>query len=628
MSPAVLYLAVAAVAAGLAIAITPQVRRAALARGYVAGVSNDRWHRRPTAHVGGVAIFLAFSGAVAVGLLLLRPAGVLGLPGVELRPLTALVVAGVLMFATGLLDDLRPLPPAPKLLVQVAAGAILVSGGVMLRLTGFGPVDVFISLSWFVLITNALNLLDNMDGLAGGVAAIAAGFLGVIFVLDGMIPFAMVAFALAGALMGFLRHNVAPARIFMGDCGSLFLGIFLAGLALAPAPGLSRGLFGVVMLPVLILAVPILDTTLVTAGRIADGRPIAVGARDHASHRLVALGLPEAKAVRILWLLAVAGGTLGVLLRTRERAYAYLVGGILMIGLALLGAFLIGVGVRRPVARGGAGLLQRLFAWQRGKPFLSLGIDLALFTAVYYGAYTLRWDDAALTQELSYFSASLPLLIVAKTAAFVAVGVYRIDWRHFALPSAGLLLKGAALGSLLFVAGAVLLLGPGPSRGVVIIDFVFTALFASLARLSFRLFEALSHQLDQTALPTLVVGHGADVPVVFTHLRTSARPRLRPVGFVDIEPGARPGSVMGVSRYVGFAGVEEALSKEGPAAVLFCDRGETDTADALRRRLLGRGVPLYRLSVELEQLALPLVGDEAQPEGPSSSSGVPTPPGH
>jgi len=166
------------------------------------------------------------------------------------------------------------------------------------------------------------------------------------------------------------------------------------------------------------------------------------------------------------------------------------------------------------------------------------------------------------------------------------------------------------------------------SRGVVIIDFVLACVLTSLARLSFRLFEALGHQLDQTAIPTLVVGHGADVPVVFTHLRTAARPRLRPVGFVDLTRDARAGSVMGVNRYAGHSELEKALAREEPAAVLLCDRGGPGGADFLRRSLLGKGVPLYRLSVELEQLALPLSSDDPVPGGPSTHPGVGTEPRH
>lgn len=474
MRSMIVFVSVGALAAVLSVLITPVVRRFAIRRGFVAGASSDRWHSEPTPYLGGVAIFLAFAATLVVGFALISPAGLvapeLWPDDLGWRPLAALGAAGGLMFIAGLWDDVRPLGPAAKLLAQLTAGAILVSGGVMVRLFGFVPVDVVVSLLWFVGITNAMNLLDNMDGLAAGIAAIAATFLGVVFVIDGLAPFALMAFTLAGAALGFLRHNAHPARIFMGDSGSLFLGVFLAGLALAPAPGLSRGLFSVLAIPLLVLAIPILDTTLVTAGRIAEGRPIARGGRDHASHRLVALGLPEREAVRVLWMLALAGGVLGVLLRTSERAYAYLVGGILLVSLALLGAFLLRVASNGTSEAIRSTRMQRLVTWMIDRPVLPFVLDIGLFVIAYYGAYLVRWESVALERELEYMRASLPLLVVAKSAALVLVGVYRSEWRFFSLPTFALVLRGSLLGSLLFVTSAVFILGPGLSRGVVIVD--------------------------------------------------------------------------------------------------------------------------------------------------------------
>jgi UDP-GlcNAc:undecaprenyl-phosphate GlcNAc-1-phosphate transferase len=241
--------------------------------------SPDRWHVRPTLNVGGVAIFLGFFIALAVEMLLVP--GDLSIREVSARavvPLThrdGLLLAAVVIFAIGLIDDLVHLRPSYKLVGQLAAASVLLMSGIGLWLTGSYIVDVMVSLFWFVGITNALNLLDNMDGLAGGVGAIAASFLGVNFLLAGDPGLAGVAFAFSGALVGFLVHNYPPARIFMGDSGSLFTGLLLAGLALSPAPGLSRSLFSVVVVPAIVLAVPILDMTFVTVTRLLEGRSVA-----------------------------------------------------------------------------------------------------------------------------------------------------------------------------------------------------------------------------------------------------------------------------------------------------------------------------------------------------------------
>ena len=613
------YLMVAVLACAVAGGATPWVRRFAIRRGWVADTRGDRWHREPTAYLGGVALFLGFAVATALGLAWISPRGVfdpdLWPVDAPWRPLAALTAAGGLMFVVGLYDDLRPLGPAPKLLAELIAGSILISGGVMLHWFDNVSLDVMLSLLWFVAITNALNLLDNKDGLAGGIVAIAAFFLGAIFVLDGLVPFAVVAFALSGAAIGFLIHNVTPARIFMGDSGSLFLGIVLAGLALAPAPGLSRGLFGVVALPVLILAVPIMDTALVTAGRLAEGRPIYRGGRDHASHRLVALGVPERKAVWILWALAGAGGALGLLFRTSERAYAYLVGGVLIIGLALLGAFLLRVSLRPDPTRSGPGTRwQRFIAWQLERPLLAFGLDVALFSVAYYGAYLVRWEAAALESELVYFRASLAILIVCKASAFVLSGVYRLDWRFFALPSVGRVVRANVLGTLLFVFVSTFALGPGLSRGVVLIDVALASLLTVLARSSFRFFEAARRQLDQEAVPTLVLGTADDLPVIFAHLRTFGRPAMRPVGFVDTGADARSGSSMGVPRYGGIETLRRALDERQPSAVLLVDRGAAPLDEMVRLALDGRSIPLFRLRLSLEQLPLGLEDPNVFPD--------------
>ena len=281
MNPFVTIFLVGALALVTSLIVTPVVRGAALRWGRISLASPDRWHARPTPNLGGVAIFVGFAVAVVLEMLLV-PAD-LSIRDVSARavvPLThrdGLLLAAVMIFALGLIDDLVHLRPSAKLVGQLVAASVLLMSGIGVWLTGFYIVDVMVSLFWFIGITNALNLLDNMDGLAGGVGAIAASFMGVNFLLAGDVGLAGVAFAFAGALVGFLVHNYPPARIFMGDSGSLFTGLVLAGLALSPAPGLSRSLFAVVVVPAVVLAVPILDTTFVTLTRLLEGRPISKG---------------------------------------------------------------------------------------------------------------------------------------------------------------------------------------------------------------------------------------------------------------------------------------------------------------------------------------------------------------
>ena len=295
---------VAAISLLMTAFLTPLVRGAALGAGLVRQARTDRWHRRPTPAIGGVAIYAGFGVALGVGLLLAP--GEMDLGGRSAHALIpwstrdGLLAAGTLIFLLGLIDDIVALKPMQKLVGQIVAAAVLVLSGVGVWATGSYVVDVTLSVMWFVAISNATNLLDNMDGLAAGTAAIAGTYLSLMFYLEGQTGLLLLSMAFVGSLLGFLAHNYPPARIFMGDSGSLFLGLFLAGLSLSPAPGLSRSLFAVIAVPALILAIPILDTTLVTIGRLLEGRPISQGGKDHTSHRLVALGASEE---RTLWVL-------------------------------------------------------------------------------------------------------------------------------------------------------------------------------------------------------------------------------------------------------------------------------------------------------------------------------------
>ena len=288
----------------LSVALTPIVAAAARRMGAVAKPQSDRWHKRPTAMLGGAAIFAA---AVTVLLALL--------PGT--RESYIVIAAATGLFVLGLTDDFLHIRPYQKLIGQLLGAAAVVSFGLVLPWTPSDPINVLITLFWLIGITNAVNMLDNMDGLAAGVASIAAAFLGLNLYTGNHRPEALMLIAFAGALLGFLVHNRHPASIFMGDCGSMFVGFFLACSPLlgGTGGGRSRSVAAVLAVPVLVLVVPIFDTTFVTLMRKAAGRAASQGGRDHTSHRLVALGLSEKHAVWMLYAFAIGGGTLALVVR-------------------------------------------------------------------------------------------------------------------------------------------------------------------------------------------------------------------------------------------------------------------------------------------------------------------------
>src|ERR1051326_7409676 len=321
-------------AAGLVLTLiaTPLVRAFARRIGAVAQPKADRWHQAPTAMMGGVAIYVA----VIVALLLRARRS---------RELWVVIGGGTTLFLIGLVDDFIRLKPYQKLIGQVLTAAAVVYLGLVLPWTDSSTLNMLITFFWLVGVTNAVNMLDNMDGLAAGVAAIASLSLAVNFVVNHQINEALMLAAFFGALAGFLVYNHNPASIFMGDCGSMFVGFFLASTALLSGQGggRSRSVVAGLAVPVLVLCIPIFDTTFVTLARKLAGRAASQGGRDHTSHRLVALGLSERRAVLLLYGLAALSGLLAVVVRQLKPDVSIALLALLTLGLTLLGVYLAGV---------------------------------------------------------------------------------------------------------------------------------------------------------------------------------------------------------------------------------------------------------------------------------------------
>lgn len=318
----------------VAYAATPVARRAAIHLDIVDHPSARKVHSSPIPYLGGVAIYLAF---IVILVLAVGPDDRDSGFSVATGQLIAIVGGASLMALMGLLDDRYDLPAGIKLLGQLIGAAILLIAQVEIHFNHhlFAPLEAPVTVVWVVGITNAFNLMDNMDGLAVGTAGIAAMFFFIhaILALPMQSFVASLAAALAGACFGFLFYNWSPAKIFMGDAGSLFLGYTLSALALklslsttSPqlvqlalragySSGVTQNLHAIaLMAPVVVLGVPIFDTTMVTLSRLRRGVPVSQGGRDHLSHRLVGAGLTHREAVMSLYLATCALGGLSIVL--------------------------------------------------------------------------------------------------------------------------------------------------------------------------------------------------------------------------------------------------------------------------------------------------------------------------
>ena len=318
MSTAMLVFAGALV---FAIGGTPLARYIAPRLGVMDQPSARKVHTKPVPLLGGVAIF----GAVMLALIFLGEKR-------NVDQFVSILLAASLVSFLGLWDDRWGLGPAPKLLGQFLAALLLVMSGIHVALP-YTPawVDIAITLLWLVGVTNAFNLLDNMDGLSGGIAAIAATFFLLMSAFSGQYLVGALSAAVLGACIGFLIYNLNPASIFMGDSGALFLGFLLAaiGIKLRFPDNVT---FVTWMIPVLVLGVPLFDTTLVIISRLRRGlNPLTTPGKDHVSHRLVAMNMTQREAVLTLNLVGGALGVIAIFVTQASVFEGYIAGALVVL---------------------------------------------------------------------------------------------------------------------------------------------------------------------------------------------------------------------------------------------------------------------------------------------------------
>lgn len=336
------FLLILASALVLAIGATPVARRVALRLGIIDQPNARKIHVNPIPLLGGVAIYGAFIAALLI------------FGGrYRLDELISILVGASLVSFLGVWDDRRGLSPLLKLIGQILAASLLVITGVRIGTFRWEIVNIVVTLGWVVVITNAMNLLDNMDGLSGGVGAIAAVFFLLLAAMNGQYLVGALSAALVGACVGFLVYNFNPASIFMGDAGSLFLGYVLAATAIKLR--FPEGVEIVTwMVPVLILGLPLFDTALVIVSRLRRGlNPLTTPGKDHVSHRLVAMGYTRREAVLLCYLVCSGLGVVALFITQASIIEGYVVGAV--VALAALVALwrLEQVGFPGKEARGG-----------------------------------------------------------------------------------------------------------------------------------------------------------------------------------------------------------------------------------------------------------------------------------
>jgi UDP-GlcNAc:undecaprenyl-phosphate GlcNAc-1-phosphate transferase len=352
-------LAVALVALLVTWVLTPPVRRAARRLGAIDYPGGRRVNTRPTPRLGGVAIYLGFVSAAAVAMVVTRPIELVRTATETFirvpiavqtdRAILGILLGGTLMLVVGAYDDVRGLRPGVKFLAMVAAAALLIPFGLATQfltnpLTGrtvaLGPWGAALTIAWVVAVVNVINFIDGLDGLAAGIVAIASTTLMLTAGAKGDAVSVTLAAALVGSALGFLRYNFNPARIFMGDSGSMFLGYVLGGLSVM---GLYKSYTAIsLVVPILALGVPIADTAFAIIRRARSGQPIYLPDRGHLHHRLIDRGLTQRQTVVLLYLVSAVLGLGALALAGVNRPAAVVTLGVIAAAL-LVGAQRMGL---------------------------------------------------------------------------------------------------------------------------------------------------------------------------------------------------------------------------------------------------------------------------------------------
>lgn len=543
------YLIAFALACALAYGLTPLVRRLALRLGAVDRPDARKVHRGPVPRLGGVAV------AAGVGLTLALTASFDRFYApffqLDLARWGGLWLGVLPVLAAGVWDDLRSLPAAPKFLLQGMGAGVAIWSGFLIDQIGLGPeyalelgvLAYLVTLLWIVGVTNAFNLIDGLDGLAGGMALIAAAALAGITFLNGDVQTALFLIILCGALLGFLPYNFHPARIFLGDSGSLVLGFVLSLIAIRSA---QKGATVVaVLIPLLVLGIPLFDTLVAIArrflraveGSLREGgsfRDRLAGVfqadRGHLHHVLLRKGFSHRGAVLLLYGLGVLLASAAFIAVLARDLNAGLLLVLLVVGTA--------IGIRKlqhpelQIVRSGLAV-RTLSLPLFSRLFFQVFIDAALVAGAYYGAFLLKTEVWSLGALKTAFLQTLPLVLTVKVGALILFGVYRGVWRYTNLAGLFRLGQGIAAGCLAAALLITMFYTYPISPALFVIDLILLTVVIGGSRVAFRLLEHLQYQARADARRALIYGAGKGGALILQECLQNTDLHMSPVGFLD-----------------------------------------------------------------------------------------------
>lgn len=596
----------------VSVAVTPLVRWTACKRGWVARPREDRWHKKTTALMGGIAIFLG----IGISTFWVGDVDTVWRyffsPGVKYpTPSIGMVIFGgsTILFVLGLVDDFTNLKPQSKLVGQIIVASVVIFLGLRLNWFVSLTLDTMVSLIWIVGITNAFNLLDNMDGLCAGVAGVAALSMAALYNPVDMEACA-VALIIAGACAAFLVYNFNPASIFMGDCGSLVIGFSIAVMSMHHGDFAQNNRLSAFAVPLLLLLVPLLDTTLVTTIRLLSGRKASTGGRDHTSHRLVLMGLSEKHAVLFLYGIGAVSGLSAVFVNRSDSFTSPVVIVPLVLAIVLMMVYLSQLRVYP----------EKEFSALRGRKFTPVLVELAykrqmamvildlgLVAFSYYLSYRLRFNGPEFGLYFKVFLKSLPVIIPIKLLVFYSSGIYKGFWQYIGTRDVFLYIRGSTVATLLAITGVTALYRfQDFSKGVFVIDWLLTTVFLLGTRGSFRYFKETIKRKTVAGDPVLIYGAGQGGELLLREILNNKSLNIKPIGFLDDDPLKTGKRIQGYPIFGDFDKIVELGKKYAIKGVLlsFNGNGNQDACQQAIRRCHDNGMFLKSFSIVLKDIDL------------------------
>ena len=546
------------------LALTQVVRWFALAVGAVDHPAHRKLHHHPVPRLGGVAIVGAMAATIVIAVTL----GLLSRQTIveDSALWGALLAGGGIIFICGVWDDVSSLSARTKFAVQVAAAGIAVWCGVQLdriviagdHTLELGMFAVPVTLLWIVGITNAFNLIDGLDGLAAGLGSIASATCAAIFLYSGAIDDATLLLILLGALLGFLPHNFHPAKLFLGDSGSLVLGYLLSVMVITGSQKYATAT--AVIIPLLTLAIPIVDTLLSMVRRLLSGqyreglhsvswsrvfpglKQVFTADRDHIHHRLIARGFSHRNAVLLLYGVAAGLSSLAfvaVLAQYRNAVLLLMTVAVAMaIGVAKLG-YLNGSASRIGFA------LERVDGPKFDRSFFFGFADLVLVAMAYWGSYALVVGHGE-AHAFHWYLNMFPLVALVQLSLFWTAGLYRGLWRAVGVGDLMRVAIAVSVSGALSYALVMIDQPPAGADGLFVVHTLALGWLMGGLRSAYRLFEHSEFAGVMGARPVVIYGAGLGGRLLLRELRQNAKRGFHAIGFVDDDRSLRGRMISGI----------------------------------------------------------------------------------